>query len=154
MDTILFLAQTEEDGTLGKPTLEALGVAVELNKALSGTLVAALYGAKAQPAADAIANCGAARFLAVAGEDFASARYATDAAACEALIRASQATIVITAATSRSSRIMAGVTHRVGGCVDTHVTGIAADSGSLTLTRWFYRQRIEAVSYTHLTLPT
>ena len=144
MDTILFLAQTEEDGTLGKPALEALGAAVELNKALSGTLVAALYGAKAQPAADAIANCGATRFLAVAGEDFATARYATDAAACEALTRASQATIIITAATSRSSRVMAGVTHRVGGCVDTHVTGIAADSGSVTLTRWFYRQRIEA----------
>src|SRR5664279_1478474 len=146
MDTILFLAQTEEDGTLGKPALEALGAAVELNKALSGTLVAALYGAKAQPAADAIANCGAARFLAVAGEDFASARYATDAAACEALIRAAQATIVITAATSRSSRIMAGVAHRVGGCVDTHVSAIAADSSSVTLTRWFYRP----VSYTHL----
>src|ERR1035437_4344304 len=144
MDTILFLAQTEEDGTLGKPALEALGAAVELNQALGGTLVAALYGAKAQPAADAIANCGAQRFLAVAGEDFASARYATDAAACEALIRASQATLVITAATSRSSRVMAGVTHRVGGCVDTHVSAIAADSGSVTLTRWFYRQRIEA----------
>ena len=144
MDTILFLAQTEEDGTLGKPALEALGAAVELNQALSGTLVAALYGAKAQPAADAIANCGASRFLAVDGEDFASARYATDAAACEALIRASQATLVITAATSRSSRVMAGVTHRVGGCVDTHVSAIAADSGSVTLTRWFYRQRIEA----------
>jgi electron transfer flavoprotein alpha subunit len=144
MDTILFLAQTEEDGTLGKPALEALGVAVDLNQALSGTLVAALYGAQAQPAADAIANCGALRFLAVAGEDFASARYATDASACEALVRAAQATIVITAATSRSSRIMAGVTQRIGGCVDTHVTSIAADSGSLTLTRWFYRQRIEA----------
>src|ERR1039458_8408962 len=63
MDTILFLAQTEEDGTLGKPALEALGAAVELNQALSGTLVAALYGAKAQPAADAIASCGASRFL-------------------------------------------------------------------------------------------
>ena len=91
MDTILFLAQTEEDGTLAKPALEALGAAVDLNQALSGTLVAALYGAKIQPAADAIANCGAARFLAVAGEDFATARYATDAAACEALIRAAQA---------------------------------------------------------------
>jgi electron transfer flavoprotein alpha subunit len=39
---------------------------------------------------------------------------------------------------------MAGVTHRVGGCVDTHVSAIAADSGSVTVTRWFYRQRIEA----------
>jgi electron transfer flavoprotein alpha subunit len=144
MDIILFLAHSEEDGALGQPAREALGAAVELSQALRGTLVAAVYGATVQPAADAIANCGASRFLAVAGEDFASARYATNAAACEALIRAAQATIVITAATSRSSRITAGVTLRVGGCVDTHVTGIAADSGSVTLTRWFYRQRIEA----------
>ncbi len=144
MDTILFLAHTEEDGTLGKPALEALAAAMELNTELLGTLVAALYGAKVQPAADAIANCGASRFLAVAGDDFATARYATDAAACEALLRAAQATIVITAATSRSSRVMAGVTHRLGGCIDSHVTSIAADSGSVTLTRWFYRQRIEA----------
>ncbi len=41
MDTILFLAQTEEDGTLAKPALEALGAAVDLNQALGGTLVAA-----------------------------------------------------------------------------------------------------------------
>jgi electron transfer flavoprotein alpha subunit len=144
MDTILFLAHTEEDGTLGKPALEALGAAVELNQALSGTMVAAVYGVTVQAAAEAIAGCGASQFLAEAGEDFAAARYATDAAAGEALVRASQATIVITAATSRASRVMAGVTHRVGGCLDTHVTGIAADSGAVTLTRWFYRQRIEA----------
>ena len=144
MDSILFLAQTEEDGTLGKAALEALGAAVELAGGVGGTFAAALYGAKTQLAADAIANCGASRFLAVAGEEFATARYATDAVACEALIRASQATIVITAATSRSSRVMAGVAYRLSGCVDTHVTGLSADSRVVTLARWFYRQRIEA----------
>jgi electron transfer flavoprotein alpha subunit len=150
MDTVLFLAHTEADGTLGKAALESLGAAVELNQSVSGTLIAGLFGTQAKAAADFIANCGAARFLAIAGEEFSQPRYATDAASCEALVRASGATIVIAAATSRTSRVMAGVTQRVQGCIDTHVTGIAAGSGSVTITRWFYRQRIEgSLTRTH-----
>jgi len=143
MENILFLAHTEADGTLSKTALEALGGALELSQSLSGTLIAGISGAQIQPAADSIANCGAQRFIAVAGEPFGQGRYATDAAACETLVRTSGATIVIAAATSRSSRVIAGVAHRVSGCVDTHVTGIAAASSSVTVTRWFYRQRIE-----------
>jgi electron transfer flavoprotein alpha subunit len=143
MDNILFLAHTEADGTLNKAALEALSSAVELKLALRGTLDVALFGAQIKPAANSIAACGATRFLAVVGEAFASARFATDAAASEALVRASGATIVIAAATSRTSRVMAAVAHRVGGCVDTHVNAVAAPSGVLTVTRWFYRQRIE-----------
>ena len=75
MDTILFLAHTEADGTLAKPALEALGSAVDLNQALSGELVVGLYGAAVQPAANSLANCGAQKFLAVEGEAFAQARY-------------------------------------------------------------------------------
>ena len=116
MDNILFLAHTEADGTLNKTALEALSSAVELKQALNGTLDVALYGAQIQPAANSIAACGATRFLAVCGEAFAEARFATDAAACEALVRASGATIVIAAATSRNARVMAAVAHRVGGC--------------------------------------
>ena len=143
MENILFLAHTEADGTLSKIALEALGAAVELQLALDGTLAAALYGAQIQPATDSISACGAQRFLAVSGEDFASARHATDAAACEALVRASGATIVIAAASSRNARVMGAVAHRVHGCVDTHVTDITAPSGAPTVTRWFYRRRIE-----------
>ncbi len=143
MDTILFLAHTEADGTLAKPALEALGSAVELNQALSGELVVGLYGAAVQPAANSLANCGAKKFLAVEGEAFAQARYSTDAAACEAIAKASAASIVITAGTSRSARVMAGVAHRLDGVVDTHITSVASASGSLQATRWFYRQRIE-----------
>ncbi len=130
MDNILFLAHTEADGTLNKAALEALSSAVELKQALNGTLDVALWGAQIQPAADSIAACGATRFLAVCGEAFGPARFATDAAACEALVRASGATIVIAAATSRNARVMAAVAHRVGGCVDTHVTDVAASSGT------------------------
>lgn len=144
MDNILFLAHTETDGTLNKTALEALSSAVELKQALNGALDVALYGAQFQPATNSIAACGATRFLAVCGDSFADARFATDAAACEALVRASGATIVIAAATSRNARVMAAVAHRSGGCLDTHVTDVVASSGIPMVTRWFYRQRIEA----------
>ena len=143
MDNILFVAHTEADGILNKAALEALSYAVELKQASGGTLDVALFGAQIQPGANSIAACGAARFFAVCGEAFGSARFATDAAACEALVKASGATIVIAAATSRNSRVMAAVAHRVGGCVDTHINDVAASGGLLTVTRWFYRQRIE-----------
>ncbi len=143
MDNILFLAHTEADGSLNKTALEALSSAVELKQELGGTLDVALYGAQIQPAANSIAPCGAARFLAVSGDVFADARFATDAAACEALVRASGATIVIAAATSRNARVMAAVAHRIGGCVDAHVTGVTTVSGAPAVSRWFYRQRME-----------
>jgi electron transfer flavoprotein alpha subunit len=89
--------------------------------------------------------------LAPESEAFAQARFASDAAACEALCRAAQPTIVIAPGSSRFARVMAAVAHRVGGVIDTHIaalaTHIAAVGGAdgVEATRWFYRQRIEAV---------
>jgi electron transfer flavoprotein alpha subunit len=143
METILFLAHTESDGSIGKSSLEALGAALDLKRTIAGELLVGLYGANTTPAANAIAGCGAKRFTAVSGDAFATARYATDAAACEALVRASAATIVIAACTSRNARVMAGVAHRVGGFIDTHVSAVAAAEQLPSVTRWFYRQRIE-----------
>ena len=143
METILFLAHTEADGTLAKAALEALGSAIDLSKQLGGTLAVGLYGASVETAAHALGTCGAQRYLGVSGEDFSQVRYATDAAACEALVRASGATIVIAAGTSRNARVMAGVAHRVNGSVDTHVSRIEAGCTAIAITRWFYRQRIE-----------
>ncbi len=137
-ETVLFLAHTEADSTLGRIALEALAAA----KSLGGTLVAGLIGSQVQPAADSIANCGASRILAVAGEAFAESRYATDAAAAEALAKAAQATIVVAPHTSRFARCMAGVAQRFGGRIDTHVTSVAEGP---QITRWYYRQRMEAV---------
>jgi|YelNatPaOPRAMG01_1025707.scaffolds.fasta_scaffold05093_15 electron transfer flavoprotein alpha subunit len=133
METILFLSHADA----GKPALEALAAAQELG----GTLVVGLFGADVQPFANAIAGCGAARFLGVSGADFAPARYASDAAAAAALVKASQATMVIAPATARMNRILAGVAQRCGGRADTHVTGLSAAG----VTRWYYRQRMEAV---------
>ncbi len=145
MDTILFLAHTEADGTLSRAALEALAAATSLAHELSGANMAVgLVGGVVQPAADRVASCGAVRFLGVAGEEFAQPRYASDAAAAEALCKTSGATLVIAPATSRWARALPGVAQRLNGRVDTHVTGITALNGAPAVTRWYYRQRIEA----------
>ncbi len=141
MESILVLAHTETDGTLGKAALEALSAAL----ALGGELTVGLVGAQVQAAADQVASCGAARFLAVTGEAFSQPRYATDAAATEALCRKAGAAIVLAPATSRWSRALPGVAYRLGGRVDTHATGLAIHNDVPALTRGFYRQRMEAV---------
>ena len=141
MEKILLLAHTEPDGGLAKPALETLSAAL----ALGGELTVGLVGEDAQTAANQVAGAGAARILAVTGEPFAQPRYATDAAAAEALCRASGAAFVVAPATSRWARALPGVAYRLGGRVDTHATGLAARDGAPAVTRWFYRQRMEAV---------
>lgn len=145
MERILFLAHTEADSSLAKSALEALGVARSLVEAVAGSrLVVGLVGGDVQPAANGVAACGAARFLGVCGPDFSQPRYATDAHAAETLCRAAGASIVIAPGTSRWGRALPGVAQRLGGRVDTHVTGISAAAGIPSVTRWYYRQRMEA----------
>jgi electron transfer flavoprotein alpha subunit len=141
MEPILLLAHTEADGTLAKPALEALGAALSLG----GELNVGLVGAEVQPAANQISGAGAKRILGVAGEAFSQPRYATDAAAAEAICRAAGAGIVLAPSTSRWSRALPGVAYRLGGRVDTHSTGLELRNGAPAVTRWFYRQRMEAV---------
>jgi electron transfer flavoprotein alpha subunit len=146
MEAVLFLAHTEPDGSLGKPALEALAAAKAVALALPGAeLAAGLVGQQVQAAADAIATSGAVRFLAVAGAEFAQSRYASDAAAIEALCQAARATLVIAPGTSRWNRVAAGAAQRLGGGVDTHVGGIAIRDGMVWVSRWYYRRRLEAV---------
>jgi electron transfer flavoprotein alpha subunit len=133
METILFLSHADA----GKSALESLAAAKELG----GTLMVGLFGADVQPFANEIAGCGATKFLGVIGADFAQARYASDAAAAEALVKAAKATVVVVPATSRMNRIVSGVAHRCGGRADTHVTVISWTG----VTRWYYRQRMEAL---------
>jgi electron transfer flavoprotein alpha subunit len=146
METVLLLAHTEPNGTLPRAALEALGAATALSSNLPGAkLLVGLVGEAAQPAADQIAACGAAEFLAVLGPAFAQPRYGTDAAAAEALARNTQATIILAPATSRWNRVLSGVAQRLGGRVDTHVTGVSAVNSAVSINRWYYRQRMEAV---------
>lgn len=145
MSSLLFLAHTEPDGSLSKPHLEALHAAHRLATDLGTALTVGLVGETIESAAHSIAACGASRYLGVTGSEFAQGRYASDAAALEAIGRAVQPTLVVAAATSRWNRVMPGVAHRLSGQIDTHVTGCAVTDGSLRINRWFYRQRMEAV---------
>jgi len=145
METILLLAHTESDGSIAKPAREALHTAASLHKSLDGSkLVVGLVGENVQTAAKAIAACPAIKYFGVAGEDFSQSRYATDAAAAEAICKRAQATIVVAPATSRWNRVLAGVAQRLGGRADTHVTGVGVGGDQVTVNRWYYRQRMEA----------
>ena len=141
MEPILFLAHTEPDGTLARTALEVLAASL----ALGGPVTVGLVGATVDAGARQIAGCGAVRFLAVEGEAFAQPRYATDAAAAEALCQASGATLILSSHTSRWARAIPGVAARLNGRADTHATSIAIVNEVPAVTRWFYRQRMEAV---------
>jgi len=148
METILVLTHVDEGGSaLTKASLEAVTAGVELAKQHTAKLTIGLLGfasvEAANSAAGAVAATGA-RLLAVSGEAFAQPRYATDAAGCEALCRAAQASIVLAPGSSRFVRVAAGVAHRLGGFIDTHITSLSSND-SVDATRWFYRQRVEAV---------
>lgn len=143
MDKILCLLHTESDGSLHKSAFETVGAAKDLAAGLSAAFAIGIVGESVAAAANAVAGAGAEKIYAAQGADFAQPKYATDAAACEALAQAAGATIVVAPATSRMSRVLAGVTARLNGRIDTNATGIAANGGKPSVTRWYYRQRIE-----------
>jgi electron transfer flavoprotein alpha subunit len=143
MPNILFLAHVDESGTaLPKVAYEALGAANDLSA--GGQLAIGLIGENVQTAADSLAASGV-PILAVAGPDFANPRYASDAAAIEAMVKAASPEVVIVPSTSRFARVVPGVSQRLKGVVDTHLTSVEILDGVLTAKRWFYRQRLEAV---------
>ena len=142
-ETVLYLAHPEADGALSRHSLEALAVAQSAAATLGAALVVGLFGADVRAAANAVGACGARRFLAVQGPEFATPCYATDTAAVEALARAAEATVIVGAHTSRLARVAAGAALRLSGRVDTHAGSVTAGADGLAVTRWFYKQRIE-----------
>jgi electron transfer flavoprotein alpha subunit len=144
METILVLTHADETGSaLTRASLEAVTAGKELATRLSASLAVGILAVDAAAAASSLHSSGA-RLLAVSGEAFAQARYATDAAVLEALCRAANASIVLAPGSSRFTRVAAGVAHRLGGFVDTHITALGGGD-AVEATRWFYRQRVEAV---------
>ena len=144
MEEILVLTHADETGAaLTRASLEAVTAGKELAARLSASLTIGIVAVDATNLAKTLASAGS-RLLAVSGEAFTQARYATDAAACEALCRAANATIVLAPGSSRITRVAAGVAHRLGGFIDTHITGIGG-AEAVEATRWFYRQRVEGV---------
>ena len=143
MESILVLTHTDASSALTKSSLEAVTAGVELSAQIRAHLTIGVLAVDPNAAAAALASTGA-RLLAVSGEALAQARYSTDSAACAAICLAAAATIVLAPASSRMARVAAGVAHRLGGVIDTHITALAA-TPCIEVTRWFYRQRIEAV---------
>ncbi len=151
MESILVLAHTalsndssaDSGSILTKASLEAVTTGTLLAAQLAATLTIGVFGADAEAAAATLGASGA-RLLAVSGEAFQQPRFATDAAAVEALCRAAQASIVLAPSSSRIVRVAAAASHRLGGFIDTHITGLAGTT-AIEATRWFYRQRVEAV---------
>jgi electron transfer flavoprotein alpha subunit len=88
MENILVLTHADESGSaLTKASLEAVTAGIDLAARLSASLTIGIVAVDATAAASTIASTGA-RIIAVSGEAFAQARYASDAAAAEALCRA------------------------------------------------------------------
>lgn len=143
MEAVLYLAHPEADASLSRHTLEALATAQTVAASLGTSLAAGLFGAELGAPVRTVGACGAKHFFAVESPSLATPRYATDAAAAEALARAAQATIIIAAHTSRMARVAAAVALRLGGRVDTHVAGVAVNEAGPSVARWFYKQRIE-----------
>jgi electron transfer flavoprotein alpha subunit len=142
---ILFLAHLDETGmALPRVAFEVLGAAVVLAARTGGALTIGLIGENVEDAARGLASAGA-RILGVSGAEFAHPRYSTDAAAAEAICRAASAELVIAPATSRFLRVLPGVSQRLRGQVDTHITSIETADSSVSAKRWFYRQRLEGV---------
>ncbi len=144
MESIFVLTHADETGSaLTKASLEAVTAGKELAARLNASLTIGIVAADALFAASALASAGA-HLIAVSGQAFAQPRYATDAAALEALCRVANPTIVLAPGSSRFTRVMASVAHRLNGLIDTHIAAISGTE-TIEVTRWFYRQRIEAI---------
>ena len=142
MDTILFLAHTEADGSLPKAAYEALAAAQQLSADLGGApLVAGLVGADVASAANTL---GVDKVLGVSGDDFGVSRYGTDVAAAAALVEKAGATIVVAPATPRFGRALPGAAARLDGRIESKITGLSVDGDAVQCERWYYRQRIVA----------
>ncbi len=144
MESILVLAHGDETGEqLSKGSLEAVTAGRNLAALLGAELAVGIVCENSKVIAQCLASAEV-RLLVVAGALFAQPRYASDAAACEAICRAAQPTIVVAPHSSRFARVMAAVAHRVQGCIETHITAVGV-ANEVKATRWFYRQRMEAV---------
>jgi len=144
MERILVLTHVaDKDAALTRASLEAVTAGRELATRLSAPLLIGIIGTDTASAAASLAATGA-RLLTVSGEPFAQPRYGSDTAACEAICRTADATIVLAPASSRFVRVLPSVAHRLGGWVDTHITALSG-TDTVDATRWFYRQRVEAV---------
>lgn len=134
----LILIPVEADGALSKASSELAAAAPSFDpEATFG-----LFGQGATQAAKALPK-SAKRVLVVDGEAWAHGAASNDAKACEALIRAAGTDLVLAPQHSRTARCLPLAAVRLGGRIDTRVTGVAQEDGP-KIRRWYYRQRMQA----------
>ena len=143
MENILVLTHVDESGVLSRASLESVAAGVELSSALSAKLSIGVVAVDAAAVAAQLAGLNA-RVLAATSPELAEPRFSSDAAACEALCRAAAPSIVLAPGSSRFTRVLPAVAHRLDGATDTHIT-LLTGGAQVEATRWFYRQRVEAV---------
>jgi electron transfer flavoprotein alpha subunit len=146
METILVLAHTETDGSLAKPAREALHAAATLHKSLAGSQARRRPDRRNRPGGGQF-HRGLSRH-----EIFRRHRRGFRPVALRhrcggggSLCQAAQATIIVAPATSRWNRVLPGVAQRSADA-RTRTSPASADAGKLSVNRWYYRQRMEAVS--------
>ncbi|MBD3384625.1 electron transfer flavoprotein subunit alpha [candidate division KSB1 bacterium] len=144
MSKILVVTPVESDGTLPQAAGEALGAAITLKEMLEAELCIGIWGQDVDMAIENLGTDAVSSGFKVEGEAFTVSRYASDAAACEAICRQAKADIVITPDSVRTNRTIAGVAFRLNGVSDTHITEFKIENGDLVVSRWHYRQRILA----------
>ena len=146
METILLLAHVEADGSLPSPPAKRC-TPPRSEQAIAGSnLFVGLAGESVQAAADSIAACPATKYFWRGGRGVCASRATPRRGGGGSACQAAQATMVVAPATSRWNRVLPGVAQRLGGRVDTHVTGIGDAGGKPAISRWYYRQRMEAVA--------
>ncbi len=144
MEQVLAVVHGDAEGALAAPAFEAIGAALRLCAELGGApMEIGAVGELSASALGQLAGCGATRLLAVSEPAYSQSRYGTDVAALEAICRAAGAPIVVAPMTARFARAFPGAAYRLNGRIDTHVTGLTGAGGAVSLTRWFYRQRME-----------
>ncbi|NLD62017.1 electron transfer flavoprotein subunit alpha [Candidatus Sumerlaeota bacterium] len=145
MERILCLLHTQSDGTLSQLALETLTVSSTTAAQLpDAVLLVGILGTATQQAATQIGSCGANQFFIAEDPALEKGSYHNDTNAAEAIAKAAQATIIFAPADSRFNRMISGMAIRLNGRADTHAVAVAADNGTLTISRWYYRQRIIA----------
>jgi electron transfer flavoprotein alpha subunit len=143
MEKILVLVHTLSNGSLSRASLETLTWAKNVADFLSAELNAGVMGKEVQSATAAISEYGVSKIFTISDPLLESPRYATDAGAVTAFCQKAGATLILAADDSRFSRVLAGVSVRMKGRIDTHVTDIKIKNETLLIQRWFYRQRLQ-----------
>lgn len=145
MEKILCLLHLDQENALPKSAFEILGASQELANKLSGsTLSLGIIGKDFSKVAESLSGVPAADVFGVQGEAFKDPRYGTDALAAEALIKQSAATIILAPSGSRFNRCLPGVSQRLGGKIETKITGLRTEGDKIVAERWYYRQRMMA----------